>query len=208
MLRTRVVFYREPDAEVPVLDWLSALRKSNLKAYSTCVAAIERLAECGHELRRPIADLLRDGIHELRVRKGRVNYRIIPKATRIRRRRRTAMARTRDAMRILEGVTGDDSSARQNVANARVNLEVAQMIYDARTKAGLTQRGLAELIGSKQSVIARLEDADYDGHSLSMLQRIGDALGQRLEMRFVPAKRRGPRSASSASRSRRLLRRA
>ena len=31
----------------------------------------------GHELRRPLADFLRDGIYELRVRKGRVNYRIL-----------------------------------------------------------------------------------------------------------------------------------
>jgi transcriptional regulator with XRE-family HTH domain len=69
------------------------------------------------------------------------------------------------------------------------------MIYDARTKAGLSQRQLAELVGSKQSVIARLEDADYEGHSLNMLQRIGNALGQRLELRFVKANRSGPRPA-------------
>jgi len=31
----------------------------------------------GHELRRPIADFLRDGIYELRVRHGRVNYRLL-----------------------------------------------------------------------------------------------------------------------------------
>jgi hypothetical protein len=77
MPRTRVVFYREPKAEVPVLDWLRDLRKTNLKAYSTCVAAVQRLAEFGHELRRPVADLLRAGIHELRIRKGSVNYRIL-----------------------------------------------------------------------------------------------------------------------------------
>jgi hypothetical protein len=77
MPRTRVVFYREPKAEVPVLDWLRDLRKTNLKAYSNCAAAIERLAEFGHELRRPVADVLRDGIHELRIRTGRVNYRVL-----------------------------------------------------------------------------------------------------------------------------------
>jgi ribosome-binding protein aMBF1 (putative translation factor) len=63
---------------------------------------------------------------------------------------------------------------------------VAQTIYDARTKAGLSQSELAALIGSKQPVIARLEDADYEGHSLTMLQRIAAALEQRLELRFVP----------------------
>jgi len=116
------------------------------------------------------------------------------------------MARTKDALKILEKVTGEDATVRQGIANARIHLEVAQMIYDARTKAGLSQRELAELVGSKQSVIARLEDADYDGHSLSMLQRIGDALGQRLELRFVGANRRGSRLARPVPVSTRLLR--
>jgi hypothetical protein len=44
-----------------------------------------------------------------------------------------------------------------------------------------------ELIDTLQPVIARFEDADYEGHSLSMLQRIAEALGQRLEVSFVPA---------------------
>ena len=61
------------------------------------------------------------------------------------------------------------------------------MIYEARTKAGLTQQQLAELVGTKQPVIARLEVADYEGHSLSMLQRVASALNQRLEMHLVPA---------------------
>ena len=77
MPRTDVVFYQEDDGDVPVLDWLKELRRSDQRAYETCVAAIERLAEFGHELRRPLADFLRDGIYELRVRKGRVNYRIL-----------------------------------------------------------------------------------------------------------------------------------
>jgi phage-related protein len=53
------------------------MRHTNRQAYATCVAAIGRLADFGHELRRPLADFLRDGIYELRVRKGRVNYRIL-----------------------------------------------------------------------------------------------------------------------------------
>jgi len=64
------------------------------------------------------------------------------------------------------------------------------MIHDSRTKAGLSQRQLADLIGSKQPVIARLEDADYEGHSLTMLRRIAGALEQRLEVRFVPSRKR------------------
>ena len=117
------------------------------------------------------------------------------------------MARTKDALKILERITGGDSAVRQGIGTARVNLDVAQMIYNARTKAKLSQRQLADLVGSRQSVIARLEDADYQGHSLTMLQRIGSALGQRLEVRFVNANRPGPRRARESA-PRHVLRRA
>src|SRR5213593_2234014 len=70
--------------------------------------------------------------------------------------------------------------------NARLNAAIAQQIYDLRTKAGLTQKQLAELVGTAHSVISRLEDADYRGHSLRILQRISSALDRRLEVRFVP----------------------
>ena len=118
------------------------------------------------------------------------------------------MAQTKDALKILERLNGNNPAIQEGIANARINQEVAQMIYDARTKARLSQRELAERIGSRQSVIARLEDADYAGHSLSMLQRIGNALGQRLELRFVRGSRRGPRAANGPTSSKRLLRRA
>jgi phage-related protein len=77
MPQTSVVFYQEDRNDVPVLDWLKQLRRSDQRAYESCAAAIARLADLGHELRRPLADMLRDGIHELRIRKGRVNYRIL-----------------------------------------------------------------------------------------------------------------------------------
>ena len=116
------------------------------------------------------------------------------------------MARTKNALKILEKVTGKSPSLRDEIAAARINLEVAQMIHDSRTKAGLSQRQLADLIGSKQPVIARLEDADYEGHSLTMLQRIADALGQRLEVRFVPStKHRALKSRRPVRRSHRQL---
>lgn len=74
------------------------------------------------------------------------------------------------------------------VAEAREQIAVAQLIYDARNEAGLTQKELADLIGTRQSVISRLEDADYEGHSLPLLRRIAHALNRRIEMRFVPMK--------------------
>jgi phage-related protein len=77
MPETRVHFYQESPGDVPVLDWLHELAHGDARALNKCRAAIERLKEMGHELRRPEADLLRDGIYELRVRVGRVNYRVL-----------------------------------------------------------------------------------------------------------------------------------
>lgn len=66
--------------------------------------------------------------------------------------------------------------------------DVARKIVELRTSAGLSQRQLAKLVGTTASVICRLEDADYEGHSLAMLRRIAAALKQRVEIRFVPVK--------------------
>lgn len=94
--------------------------------------------------------------------------------------------RTTDAGEILDRIIGDDRELRREVEVAKLNMIVAQMIYDARAAAGLSQAQLAELVGTTQSAISRLEDADYEGHSLSMLQRIAEALHRRIEIRFVP----------------------
>ena len=67
----------------------------------------------------------------------------------------------------------------------RANAAIARQIYTLREKAGLTQRELARLVGTTASVICRLEDADYEGHSLAMLRRIAGALDKRVEIRFV-----------------------
>ena len=69
---------------------------------------------------------------------------------------------------------------------AREDARIARTIYKLRTKARLSQRELAALVGTSTSVICRLEDADYEGHSLTMLRRIAKALNRRLEVRFLP----------------------
>jgi DNA-binding XRE family transcriptional regulator len=76
------------------------------------------------------------------------------------------------------------------LADATLNAEIAQQIYALRTKAGLTQKQLAALVGTTDSAVSRLEDADYAGHSLKILQRICEALNQRLEIHFVPIRAR------------------
>jgi DNA-binding XRE family transcriptional regulator len=74
---------------------------------------------------------------------------------------------------------------------ARADDEVARKIYALRIQAGLTQRQLAKLVGTTASVICRLEDADYEGHSLAMLRRIAAALDRRVEIRFLPLRTKG-----------------
>src|SRR5437879_11761340 len=91
--------------------------------------------------------------------------------------------KTTDAIAILDRMAGDSPELRRLTEEARVNAAVAQLIYDARSRAGLSQAELAERIGTKQSVISRLEDANYEGHSLSMLQSIDAAVGQCVEIR-------------------------
>src|ERR1044071_756768 len=56
---------------------------------------------------------------------------------------------------------------------ARAEDELARQIYELREKAGLTQERLAKLVGTTPSVISRLEDSDYEGHSLTMLKYCG-----------------------------------
>lgn len=77
MPATTVKFFRETDGSVPVLDWLDELRRRNRRAFAKCVVRVERLATMGHELRRPEAEMLEDGVYELRVRDQRVNYRML-----------------------------------------------------------------------------------------------------------------------------------
>ena len=86
--------------------------------------------------------------------------------------------------RFVEGRAGQEAAYEEHLANA----EIARKLYGLRDKAGLSQRELAKLVGTSASVICRLEDADYNGHSLSMLQRIAAALDKRVEIRFVAVK--------------------
>lgn len=94
---------------------------------------------------------------------------------------------TSDAAEILDIEFGGAPGYQQLRAQERVKSQAAQAIYDARQAAGLTQTQLARLAGTTQSVISRLEDGDYDRHSLAMLERIAAALHRRVEVRFVPA---------------------
>jgi phage-related protein len=77
MPKTTIYFFSDEDGTVPFLEWLAELEKRQRKAFAKCLYMLDLLRQFGHELRRPHADLLRDGVYELRTRVGRVNYRIL-----------------------------------------------------------------------------------------------------------------------------------
>jgi DNA-binding XRE family transcriptional regulator len=98
---------------------------------------------------------------------------------------------TTDAVEIMHRRFYEGWPARlAELEEARLNDQVARKIYQLRTSAGLTQRQMAKLVGTTASVICRLEDADYAGHSLPLLRRIAAAVDRRVEIRFVPLRSR------------------
>jgi len=77
MPATEVLLYQELDGSIPVLDWLKELQRKNRAAFDKCLFLINLLEDLGHELRRPRADMLRDGVYELRTEVRNVHYRLL-----------------------------------------------------------------------------------------------------------------------------------
>lgn len=97
---------------------------------------------------------------------------------------------TSNAVRILHRrYVGEDVQRKASLEQERVNADVARTIYELREQAGLSQKELADRVKTTQSVISRLEDADYEGHSLSMLNRIAKALNQQVQVVMQPKDR-------------------
>ena len=101
------------------------------------------------------------------------------------------LKKTRDGLKIIHHLFYAGRPKRiAQLEEAIANDDVARKIYDLRTAAGLSQRQLAKLVDTTASVICRLEDADYEGHSLAMLNRIAAALNKRVKIEFVPVVKR------------------
>lgn len=98
--------------------------------------------------------------------------------------------KTRDGLEILRRRLKTRLGLQEAYEEEKLNLLIGNMIYDAREEAGLSQAQLAKKIGTQQSVISRLEDADYEGHSLGMLQRIAKALNKTLVVGFQDKKKK------------------
>lgn len=94
-----------------------------------------------------------------------------------------------DGMEIIERrYVRNDPEMQKLVQEEFEKLQIGQQIYDLRKEANLTQDELADMIGTTGSVISRLESAEYDGHSLKMLERIAIALGKKIDIRIVDRK--------------------
>ena len=94
---------------------------------------------------------------------------------------------TTDAVEILyKRIVGDNADMKALLAEAESEMDIAEQIYNLRTEAGLSQKELADKLDTSASVICRLEDADYEGHSLSMLRRIAAVVDKRVKVSFVP----------------------
>lgn len=107
-------------------------------------------------------------------------------------------AKKKDALdQLTDRFVGGDSGRQAMLDEEIVNVEAAQLVYDLRKRAGLSQRELAKKVGTTASVICRMEQADYEG-SLPMLRRIAGALNRRLELRAVPMRPRGTRKIAKA----------
>lgn len=97
------------------------------------------------------------------------------------------MSKTTDAVAIIDSLIGNDEEMQQMVFEASLNAEVGQLVFDTRHQAGLTQEQLANLIGVDISVIVDVEEADYDGNALLILQKVATALNQKLKLDLIPA---------------------
>ncbi len=97
--------------------------------------------------------------------------------------------RTKNAVKILHERYIDKNKQRiESIQKERENLSIAEVIYNLRIDNNLSQKQLAEMIGTTQSVISRLEDADYNGHSLAMLRNIALVFHKKLQIQFIPDK--------------------
>jgi ribosome-binding protein aMBF1 (putative translation factor) len=111
-------------------------------------------------------------------------------------RKKARRFRSKALQHAYDRYVGENSERIDSFEDELLNARIASQIYDLRTQAGLTQSELAKRVGTTASVICRLEDAEYEGHSLSMLRRIAEAVDKGIEIRFVSKKRTGGRGES------------
>lgn len=79
-----------------------------------------------------------------------------------------------------------DPSTHQGLAEASEAWDMVIKLARIRQEKGLTQEQLAEMVGTKQQNIARIENPAYEGHSLGLLRKVARALGMVVRVQFLP----------------------
>lgn len=78
-----------------------------------------------------------------------------------------------------------DPGLKEGMDEERWHNDIAQMVYDLRNQSGLSQKELADKAGITESIVAQMEDADYDGNVIDMFRKIILALDKKIEIRVV-----------------------
>lgn len=94
------------------------------------------------------------------------------------------MVRKKDFAAVIRAKLRANPALAEAVEAEDFSADIATQVYELRREAKLTQQQLAEKIGTTQSVISRIEDADYGGHSLDLLKRIAKALNRKMRVEF------------------------
>ena len=97
--------------------------------------------------------------------------------------------RITDAVEIMDRSYGGSPDWDRLVAEEGLKVSVGQMVYDLRQEAGLSQAKLADLVGTSQAIISKVENADYEGSALEILSRVCFALHRNIS---VGRKKDGP----------------
>jgi ribosome-binding protein aMBF1 (putative translation factor) len=200
-----------------IVEWMDSLDDDE---WDRTVIVIDRLVALASTARMPLSRSLGEGLFELRFTLGptarRITYRFtqrrpdrgadhVPQATQQRTRRDRPGPQSRQGLRPDQPVKEttmanysrwDDTKNKRRAPSTEVRAEVehdlalGQLIYDLRTGAGLSQRELAERMGTTQSVISRLEEGGGAKNRIDTLARVAEALGRHLIVSFpekVPA---------------------
>jgi ribosome-binding protein aMBF1 (putative translation factor) len=177
-----VVFYQEQEGDAPVGEWLKELQQTNAKAFLKCRAA--NAQSLTKEAAVPATDIKRA------IARAKLPSPPTQPPTPLEEKFTMPKKTTTDALKILAHMTGKGPEMQRVFEEEVANREVVHRVFQLRQESGLPQVELARRVGTTQSVISRLEVANYEGHSLAMLNRNAAAMERRVEIRFVPRKRR------------------
>ncbi|MCP3919655.1 MAG: hypothetical protein GY711_29330 [bacterium] len=207
----RMVLYRKGDGSAPLVDWMDGLPPG---ARAKVLVRLERLVTRWHSIRQTDEVHFADGLNELRLRYGGVLYAVFyfrfglaslvitgGVTDCVGKGRLLAIKTSSERKRRFEGTPREyrsevgldelrdryfaDLNAVAKLEEARVSATIAELALVLRQDAGMSQRQLAERVGTGASVICRVEREEYAGAPLVMLVRIAAVMGKQVEVRVV-----------------------